>query len=246
MIKFCEMKILGILFLFIGWNGHAQESNKIAVSIDTILKGNISIRAILLDENKIWYAANEGRLGFFDFDDNSTFEKRIVFDIIKPEFRSIAKTLKHIFVAGIGSPALLYQIDKIKYKPKLVYRETDKKAFYDSMQFWNDLEGIALGDPTEECFSILITRDGGATWTKLLCSDLPKIADGEAAFASSNTNVILKGDNAWLVSGGKKARVFYSPDKGKSWQVFETPMIQGSAMTGIFTADFYNENIVII
>jgi photosystem II stability/assembly factor-like uncharacterized protein len=58
--------------------------------------------------------------------------------------------------------------------------------------------------------------------------------------------VILKGSKVWLVSGGKKARVFYSPDKGKSWHVFETPIVHGGAMTGIFTADFYDENIGII
>jgi hypothetical protein len=246
LIKFLEMKILRIFFLLFGVSAFAQEPKQVTVSVDTILKENISIRAILLDENKIWYAANEGRLGFFDFDDNTTFEKRIVFDTIKPEFRSIAKTSNHILVAGIGSPALFCQIDKIKYKPKLIYRETHKKVFYDSMQFWNDKEGIAIGDPTEDCFSILITRDGGSTWTKLLCSDLPKIVDGEAAFASSNTNVILKGNKVWLVSGGKKARVFYSPHKGKSWQVFETPIVQGKTMTGIFSADFFDENIGII
>ena len=46
-----------------------------------------------------------------------------------------------------------------------------------------------------------------------------------------------------MVSGGKKSRCFVSVDKGNSWQVYETPIIQGEAMTGIFTADFYDENI---
>jgi hypothetical protein len=49
-----------------------------------------------------------------------------------------------------------------------------------------------------------------------------------------------------VVSGGTQSRVFYSKDKGKTWQVFDTPIVQGEAMTGIFTADFYNEKIGII
>ena len=33
------------------------------------------------------------------------------------------------------------------------------------------------------------------------------------------------------------------PVKGKTWEVFETPLVQGEAMTGIFTADFYDDTI---
>jgi photosystem II stability/assembly factor-like uncharacterized protein len=127
-----------------------------------------------------------------------------------------------------------------------VYEEKHEKVFYDSMQFWNDNEGIAIGDPIENCFCILITRDGGATWKKMQCNQLPKLVEGEAAFAASNTNIILKGNSTWIVSGGKKSRVFYSPDKGINWKVYETPIVQGEAMTGIFTADFYNDKIGII
>jgi hypothetical protein len=43
---------------------------------------------------------------------------------------------------------------------------------------------------------------------------LPRTANGEAAFAASNTNIVIKGNNTWIVSGGMKARVFYSADKG--------------------------------
>lgn len=72
---------------------------------------------------------------------------------------------------------------------------------------------------------------------------MPQLADGEAAFAASNTNIVIKGNLTWLVSGGKKARVFYSSDKGVSWSVIETPIVQGKQMTGIFTADFYNSTV---
>ncbi len=111
------------------------------------------------------------------------------------------------------------------------------------MQFWNEMEGIALSDPTSNCLSILLTTDGGKTWQKPSCNGLPKMNEGEAAFAASNTNIVIKGNNTWIVSGGKKARVYHSLDKGISWKVYETPIVQGEAMTGIFTADFYNETI---
>ena len=46
---------------------------------------------------------------------------------------------------------------------------------------------------------------------------------------------------AWFASGGKAARVFYSDDFGKSWQVKKTPMIRGEAASGIFSVAFTND-----
>jgi hypothetical protein len=48
--------------------------------------------------------------------------------------------------------------------------------------------------------------------------------DGEAAFAS-NTNILIKGNNTWLVSGWK-IESFYSPDKGASWTVLTTQLFK--------------------
>jgi photosystem II stability/assembly factor-like uncharacterized protein len=110
------------------------------------------------------------------------------------------------------------------------------------MDFWNDQEGIAIGDPTDDCMSIIITRDGGETWTKLSCDDLPKAKEGEAAFAASDTNISIVGDHTWVATGGKTSRILYSPDKGKTWDVFETPIVQGKETTGMYSIDFYDEN----
>ena len=207
-----------------------------SATVDNIFTDSISIRAISIDSGKIWYAGSNGKYGYFDLDNEKDFNGHILKDTLKLEFRSIAKTASHIFILNVGSPALLYRISKDGSEIKLVYQEKHEKAFYDSMQFWNDHEGIAMGDPTDDCLSVIITRDGGTTWKKLSCDKLPKVEEGEAAFAASNSNLIIKGNDTWMVSGGKKARVFHSFDKGNSWKVFNTPIIQGEAMTGIFTA----------
>ncbi len=44
--------------------------------------------------------------------------------------------------------------------------------------------------------------------------------------------------NIWFATGGKSARVFHSPDLGKTWQVFDTPIIHGPDSTGIFSIAF--------
>ncbi|HSD07249.1 oxidoreductase [Flavobacterium sp.] len=242
-------KVLYSLLFFSGLHFVAAQvlnKNKIvsagfnSVQIDTLFQDKISIRAIVIDKDNVWYAADKNRFGFYDLKSKRKFENIIVEDSLKLEFRSIAKTNNYIYVLSVANPGLLYQISKNGRNYKLVYKEKGEKVFYDSMQFWNDKEGIAIGDPLTDRLCILKTLDGGFTWNKIPESKLPKIFDGEAHFAASNTNIIIKGDNTWIVSGGKKARVFYSQDKGNSWSIYETPIVQGGKMTGIFTADFYD------
>jgi photosystem II stability/assembly factor-like uncharacterized protein len=243
MKKIAVLLLLSILIISCKPSQVAKTTFFTSVKMDTLLKGKISIRPITVSSDKVWYAADKNRVGFLSLVDANKMERTINKDSLKMEFRSIAQTSNSIFVLNVGNPALLYKFSKNLVMKKLVYEEHDEKVFYDSMQFWNDNEGIAVGDPIDNCFSIIITRDGGETWTKIPCDKLPKVVDGEAAFAASNTNIIIKENHTWIVSGGKKARVFYSPDKGISWSVYETPIVQGEAMTGIFTADFYNEKI---
>ena len=39
-----------------------------SVLVDTLFQDKISIRAILFDANKIWFAADKGRFGFFNLE----------------------------------------------------------------------------------------------------------------------------------------------------------------------------------
>ncbi|MGV3696017.1 YCF48-related protein [Flavobacterium sp.] len=217
-----------------------------SVSVETILESDISIRAITIDDEKMWYAGDGNRFGYYDLKSGKIEERQVQNDTVKLEFRSIAQNSKYVFIASIGNPAFIYKIEKNNLSVLKVYTEKNERVFYDSMDFWNENEGIAVGDPTEDCLSILITRDGGNSWKKTSCANLPKVAEGEAAFAASNTNISIKGNKSWIVSGGKQSRVFYSADKGATWKVFETPLIQGKSMTGIFTADFYNDKIGVV
>lgn len=209
---------------------------------------NASIRAITaVDENTMWYGGSNGQFGYTEDGGQSW----VIDSIQHPnkadlEFRGIAKTTDAIFLLGVGSPALLFKsIDKGK-NWTIVYEENHPTAFYDAIAFWDNKNGIAMGDPTDGCLSIIVTKDGGNTWAKIPCEKLPTAAEGEAAFAASNSNIVLVGNHAWIVSGGKKARVFHSPNKGETWEVFDTPIIQGGQMTGIFTAAFYDKNTGII
>ena len=200
-----------------------------------------SIRALeVLNDSTVWFAGSDGVYGYTEDGGQSWMIDSLLADTIRPHFRSIAVTRDAVFLLSIATPALLYcSTDKGRsWQP--VFREDHPAAFYDAMAFWDNQDGIAMGDPVEGCLSVILTRDGGQSWKKIPCSKLPPAEEGEAAFAASNSNIALSGDHAWIVSGGKRARAYHSPDRGASWEVFDTPIIEGDQMTGIFSTDFYD------
>ncbi|MEZ4971181.1 MAG: hypothetical protein R2814_16250 [Flavobacteriaceae bacterium] len=144
---------------------------------------------------------------------------------------------------SIGNPALLYKTGD-KGNMELVYKEEDKGVFYDAMTFWNDREGIAVGDSMNGCLSIIITRDGGHTWKKIPCASLPKSETGEGAFAASNTNIKTLGPKAWIAT--THGNVYSTNDKGGTWEVVKTPIISEKTTQGIFSIDFYDENFGVV
>lgn len=217
-----------------------------SVAIEPILENDsLSIRAIEIIGNNLAFAANNATFGMYNFENKTWRTNTQKYDSLVPEFRAVASTDTDFFMLSVGSPALLYKTGD-SGAMELVYKEEHEKAFYDAMAFWNNDEGIAMGDPTNDCISIIITRDGGKTWEKISCDVLPEIIEGEAAFAASNSNIAIQGDKTWILTGGMKSRIYFSPDKGKTWEVYNTPLIDGEATTGGYSIDFYDENFGII
>ncbi len=246
-----SLLLLFSLLLFLSCQQEYQVRNIDKVTIKEIKIDSVSIRAIhAVNESSLYYAGSNGVIAFTKTDGKewgkSSFVNIAPTDTIQPNFRSIASTHSHIYGLSIANPAYLFRMNKKTRETKLVYKEEHEKVFYDSMKFFDARNGIAMGDPTEDCLSIILTNDGGNTWSKIPCNDLPKIVDGEAAFAASNTNIKVLGKTAWIVTGGTKARVFKTTDLGKTWKVFETPIIQGNGPQGIYSADFADENNGII
>ena len=204
-----------------------------AVRIESIIEDSLlNIRAIELSTNKLVAVSSIGDRYSIDLRTNTILKDRVSKDTLN--FRASALVADVNLTLSIGSPAYLFK-DK-----KLVYKETHPAVFYDALHFWNSKEGIAIGDPTEDCMSIIITRDGGDTWQKTPCVSLPSAFDGEVAFAASDTNIAIVDNHTWVATGGLSSRILYSSDKGISWTVFETPSIQGLETTGIFSIDFYD------
>lgn len=218
------------------------------VEVETLLQDSLlNVRAIEVSGISFYATSNgiiapilenhltsSGNLNKIFFDGESNHDK----DSVYLNYRSLALTKEFIFALNIGSPAKLIK-KKGDAIHNLVYQENHPKAFYDSMDFWNDEEGIAIGDSTDGCLSVIITRDGGNTWNKLTCDMLPKGIENEGAFAASDTNIAIFGSHTWVATN--TGRVYYSADKGITWEVFDTPIVKEKETEGIYSIDFYDE-----
>ena len=206
-----------------------------------------NIRAIqAIDEHTAWYAGYGGQFGYTEDGGKTWHNDSIRIDDYVPQFRSIVVQENTVFIISVGSPAIVFMsVDNGKSWEE-TYREEHPDCYYNSLAFWDEKEGIATGDIVEGCLSVIITRDGGESWQKLPCDLLPDFVEDEGGFAASNTNIEIQGDHVWFVTGGKKARVFHSADRGRSWEVFDTPITQGGNMTGIYSVDFRDEENGII
>jgi photosystem II stability/assembly factor-like uncharacterized protein len=120
----------------------------------------------------------------------------------------------------------------------------DSGVFLDALAFWDGDHGIAMSDPVKGRLFILVTDNGGATWTRVPTDNAPPVLPGEAAFAASGTCLAIQGSsNVWIgTGGGARARVFRSTDRGRTWSVAETPVQAGTNASGIFSVAFADAN----
>ncbi len=232
-----KMRYFGFLLVFVlffSCSEVAKETPFTKWKIEPLYSDSLSIRAIEIMGNSLAFAANKGTFGSIDLTSGKVRTNLQRYDSILPEFRAVAHTSTDFFMLSVANPALLYKTGN-QGTMELVYKEEDDAVFYDAMTFWNDMEGIAVGDTMDGCISILITRDGGLTWKKLPCSDLPEEIEGEGAFAASNTNISVVGDKTWIAT---TKRILFSSDKGRTWQIQQTPISSTAPTEGIYSIAF--------
>ncbi len=145
----------------------------------------------------------------------------------------------YVLSIGTGPASRIYKTTDAGETWTLQYTNTDPEGFLDAMAFWDVAHGIVVGDSVNGAFSILLTADGGKTWTPAPPGGLPAALPGEGAFAASGTNVAVHGEtDAWFATGAaSKARVLRTRDRGRSWTIADTPLVAGKS-AGAFSVAF--------
>jgi photosystem II stability/assembly factor-like uncharacterized protein len=227
------MKIYGlILFLLMFFtisNAQWQKQN-----IDT----KAGFRGLSVVSDKIIWASGTGGTVLRTVDGGKNWSVIKVPEAEKLDFRDIeafdAETA-YILSIGTGESSRIYKTTDGGKTWKLQFKNSNEKAFFDALAFWDKTNGMAMSDPVDGKYLLLKTTDG-ETWTIAGSDKMASAKTGEAAFAASGTCLLAQGEqNIFLVSGGNDARVFRSENRGLSWFVADTPIVKGTAGSGIFS-----------
>lgn len=128
---------------------------------------------------------------------------------------------------------------------KGIYRTTDggnswtkqttgfnqNSLFPDIVHFWNEKEGVAIGDASPD-FEIYTTTNGGIQWNRVDKKNMPD-GKSEGTWNSQETYSVVGNSIFYLTTS---ARIFKSADKGKTWNVINTPFHNANDST--LTFDF--------
>jgi photosystem II stability/assembly factor-like uncharacterized protein len=187
--------------------------------------GDKGTYARTVDGGKTWTPGHVPDSGDLDFRDVDAFSADVAY----------------LLSIGEGEKSRIYKTNDGGLHWTLQFKNTRPTAFFDAMAFWDANHGIAVSDPVDGRFLIIITADGGATWKEMHPNGMPLALAGEGAFAASGTCITVQGkQNVWFGTGGPEgARVFHSIDGGRNWTVATTPITKGKA-AGIFSLLFWD------
>ncbi|RPD51591.1 WD40/YVTN/BNR-like repeat-containing protein [Paracnuella aquatica] len=229
------MKTLTLCLLLVAATTFAQQKPEVTVltsGTKTSLRG-ISV----VNDRVVWVSGSNGTVAR-STDGGKTWKWLVVKGFEQRDFRDIeAFDATTAIIMAIDAPAYILKTVDGGQTWKSVYENKTPGMFLDAMEFWNDQAGIVIGDPINGKVFVARTFDNGNTWKELPEANKPTVAQGEAFFASSGTNVrVLDKDEAVMVSGGTKSQVFIRDQK------ITLPLVQGGETTGANSVAVQDKN----
>lgn len=195
-----------------------------------------------LSDDVVWVGGNSGAV-LLTTDGGTTWVNHPIPDANLRITSLEAFDTKNVIAVGINT------VNSLGF---FIYRTTDgganwaklydaPKSFGDAVRFFDRDNGIAVGDADSDrlyYWNILLTSDGGATWTRLDSAKIPA-AHGDLTEEGVSNGMDVIGNHVWFCtippSSTDKTfvpRVYHSADKGKTWtatSVTSLNYIQGIA-----------------
>ena len=208
-----------------------------------------SFRGLHVVDDKVVWASGTGGTVIVSSDAGKTWRQRNVEGAEELDFRDI-----HAF--DDGTAVVISSGDVAK-----IFRTTNggrtwkpcgnkSGAFFDSISFWDDQNGIVMSDPIDGRLWLARTKNGGKSWKSPKTEDLPFTETGEAGFAASGTNMCVTGENFCVIGLGgteenqtrENSRILVSTNRGKTGKFGGPVPIKRSPSAGIFSVWFADED----
>lgn len=219
------MRIIKIVLglLLIGQQLVAQTPIKIL----TEQKG-ISLRGLSVPSEKVVWASGSKGTVVKSINGGTSFEWMQVKGYEKRDFRAMhAWNDKEAIIVAVASPAIILKTKDGGASWYKVYENQDTAMFLDAIHFTNANNGTIIGDPVDGVLFMLTTNNKGEHWSKLPSTYFTSnLKNGEAFFASSNSNLVQVGKSLIMVTGGLSSRLWMNG------AAYEMPIIQGTNSTG--------------
>ena len=199
-----------------------------------------TLRGVSAASDRVAWASGSGGTVLRTTDGGETWQK-IAVTTDRVDFRdvdAIDDETAYVLSIGNGPASRIYKTVDAGATWTQQFATNDPKVFLDAMTFWDGTHGLVVGDSIDGQFYLLMTGDGGRTWSRVPPDVLPPALPNEGAFAASGTNIAAVGREAWIGTGAAAtARVLHTPDRGRTWTVAATPLVAG-ASAGIFSVAF--------
>jgi len=191
-------------------------------------QNGISIRSLSVPSEKVIWASGSKGMVAKSTNEGVSFEWMQVKGYEKRDFRAMhAWNDQEAIIVAVASPAIILKTIDGGATWDKVYENKDTSMFLDAIHFSDNNNGTVIGDPIDGQLFILTTNNKGATWDKMP-NDFFKstLNNGEAFFASSNSNLIHIGKVLVFVTGGLSSRIWING-------IAEAmPLLQGTNSTG--------------
>ncbi len=208
---------------------------------------DVLLQSVSAVDSLVVWVGGHGATFVRTIDGGRTWQPGVVSGPDTLQFRdvhAVSADTAYLLSAGPGDMSRIYKTSDGGMSWELQFTNQEPRAFFDCMDFWGSSHGIAMSDAVDGRLVLITTADGGRNWTRVAPTSLPVALDGEGAFAASGTCVETRPPGyAWIGTGaGGAARVFRTDDRGATWSVFDTPIVSGTATSGITTLAFHDEH----
>jgi len=216
-------KIFFVLAILITSNASAQYPIK-----ELTAQKGVSIRSLSVPSEKvIWASGSKGMIAK-STDEGISFEWMQVKGYEKRDFRAMhAWNDQEAIIVAVAAPAIILKTKDGGASWYSVYENTDTAMFLDAIHFKDTQNGIVIGDPIDGVVFMLTSNNKGESWSKVPATYFNSpLQNGEAFFASSNSNLVQVGKSLFMVTGGLKSRIW------NNGVATDLPLLQGTSSTG--------------